>query len=154
MVGRCGADKSPNGMRPYLDYLREKYSALYRLSVRSREMIELSKTSFSLGFPSLADGLDDARFGACVVAGRVLVPCPDHLVVLCQRCDRLFRHHVHDFVATRLELAQQFGHGLGRGVLEIMHQQNALAVLDKLGHRRFDHVFRSPQLEIEGVDIG
>ena len=109
------------------------------------------KPSFCASF---ADGLNDARLGPRVATCRVLVLCPDHLVVLCQRRHGLFRHHVHDFVATRFELPQQLGHGLGRSVLEIMHQHNALAVIGKPGHRRFDHVLRPTQLEIEGVNIG
>src|SRR5262249_5590135 len=65
--------------------------------------------SIPIWLPLPADGLCDARFGPCAVADRVLVLCPDHLVVLFQRRRLLFRHHVHNFVATCLELAQQFG---------------------------------------------
>jgi hypothetical protein len=38
-------------------------------------------------------------------------------------------------------------------MLEIMHKQDAFAMLGELRHRRFDHSFRLVQLEIERVDI-
>ena len=61
---------------------------------------------------------------------------------------------MHDLVAGGLELAYQLRHRYRRCVLEIMHKQDAFTVLGELRHRRFDHVFRLAQLEIEGVDIG
>ena len=39
-------------------------------------------------------------------------------------------------------------------VLEVMHQDDAFAVLFELAHHRFDHVFRLVQLEITRVDVG
>ena len=42
------------------------------------------------------------------------------------------RHHVDDLVAAGLELPQQFRHRLGRRLLEVMHQDDALAALLQL----------------------
>ena len=61
---------------------------------------------------------------------------------------------MHDLVAARFELTQQFGQRHRRIVLEIVHQHNALAVFGELRHRRLDDVIRFAQLEIERVDIG
>jgi len=46
---------------------------------------------------------------------------------------------VYDLVAAVLELVKKFGQRLGRGVLEIVHQDDALAVLLQLPHHRVDH---------------
>jgi hypothetical protein len=39
-------------------------------------------------------------------------------------------------------------------VLEVVHENDALAVLFQLGHHRFDHLFRPIQFEVEGIDAG
>ena len=53
----------------------------------------------------------------------------DHLVVFRQRGELALRHHVHDLVAARLELADQFRQRLGGVAMQIVHQDDAFAVL-------------------------
>src|SRR6266545_400760 len=57
--------------------------------------------------------------------GRQLVFLLHHLVVLGERLQRRFRHHMHDFVAVGLELIEQLGHRFRSRVLEIVHQDDA-----------------------------
>jgi hypothetical protein len=78
----------------------------------------------------------------------------EHFVVLRHRGEFALRHHVHHLVAAGLELAEQFWQRLGGMVLEVVHQDDALAVFFQLAHHRFDHFFRLVQLEVAGVDIG
>ena len=79
-----------------------------------------------------ADGAHHGVFGARVV-DRQLVLRTQHFVVFRHRRDRRFRHHVNDLEAAGFQLTQQFGHRFGGGVLEVVHQHNALATLLQLG---------------------
>jgi hypothetical protein len=72
----------------------------------------------------------------------------EHFVLFRHGGDFAFRDHVHHLVAVCLELAKQLRECLGGMVLEVVHQDDAFAVLFKLAHHRFDHVFRLVQLEI------
>ena len=100
--------------------------------------VYLRRTASQAGTPLLADRADDAALRPRVIRGQ-LVLVREHFIVL---------NHVHHLVAARLELADQFRDRLGGVVLEIVYQDDALAVLLKLFHHRFDHVFRLVQLEI------
>lgn len=89
-----------------------------------------------------------------VVGRREFVLRPDHIVVLRQRRDWLFRNHVHDLVAASFELAHQFGHGFRGAMLEVVHQNDALAILASFVIADLTTIARLVQLEIECVDIG
>ncbi len=83
-----------------------------------------------------------------------LVVLHDHFVVFRQCRHRGARHHVHDLVASDLELAPQVRQRLGGGVLEVVHQDAALALLLQLVNHRLDHLWRLAHLEVEGLDVG
>ena len=57
-------------------------------------------------------------------------------------CTGALAYHLNDLVAARLQPAQQFGQRF-RGVLvEVVHQDDALAELVELLHRHVDHLLR------------
>ena len=91
--------------------------------------------------------MDDAALRPRIVR-RQLVLVRQHFVVLRHRGDFAVRHHVHHLVATRFELSYQFRHRLGGVLLEIVHQDDALAVLLELVHHRLDDLFGFVQLEV------
>jgi hypothetical protein len=51
-------------------------------------------------------------------------------------------------------VAKEFRQRLGGGVLEIVHQDDALALLPQLPYHRVDHLLGLAHLEIERVDVG
>ena len=58
----------------------------------------------------------------------------DHLIIFRQRGEIILRHHVHDLVAALLKLADQFRQSLGGVATQIVHQDDAFAVLFQLAH--------------------
>jgi hypothetical protein len=74
----------------------------------------------------------------------------EHFIVFRHGSDFALRHHVHHLVAARLELAEQFRQCIG-GVVEVMQQDHAFAVLLELVHHRLNHVFGLAQLEVARI---
>ena len=69
--------------------------------------------------PLLADRADDAALRPRVIRGQ-LVLVREHFIVL-RRCGEFaLRHYMRQFVAARLELADQFRQRLGGMVLEVV----------------------------------
>src|SRR5262245_4064156 len=62
-------------------------------------------------------------------SGRALYQLEDHLVVAGNGRHRELRLHEDNLVATGLEISEQVHCGLGGGVLEVVHQHDAFAVL-------------------------
>ncbi len=75
-------------------------------------------------------------------------------LVFRQRFDRRLADHLHHLVAAGLELLEQFRRRFRGAMLEVVHQDDALAVLGELGHDRFDDLLRLVNLEIERVHVG
>ena len=66
----------------------------------------------------------------------------------------LARHHVHDAIALRLELAKQFRQRQRGGGLDVVQQQDALALLVEAGDRAAHH-FRCVDVPpVVGDDVG
>src|SRR6516165_11009094 len=98
------------------------------------------------------DGLDDARHRTRRIqtAAHLL----EHgLLVFRQRVDRRLADYLHDLVTARLELLEQLRHRFGGRMLEVMHQDDAFAVLPQLGHHRLDDLPRVAHFEVERVHI-
>src|SRR3974390_1428906 len=98
------------------------------------------------------DGLDYARHWTRSIqtAAHLL----EHgLLVFRQRVDRRLADYLHDLVTARLELLEQLRHRFGGRMLEVMHQDNAFAVLPQLGHHRLDDLLRLAHFEVERVHI-
>src|SRR5437660_732222 len=81
----------------------------------------------SAGAPLLADRADNARGGTGVTAPRALHLLQDRFVVSGNRRHSKLRLHEDDLVAAGLEIIEQIHRGLGRRMLEIVHQHDALA---------------------------
>ena len=76
-----------------------------------------------------------------------------HLVILRQRLHRRLGPHRHDLVAFGLQPLQYFGQGF-RGVLvEVVHQDDALALLVQLLEDDVDDLLGVARLEVEGVEV-
>ena len=61
---------------------------------------------------------------------------------------------MHDLVAGRLELLEQFRNGFGGVLLEVVHQHDAFAVLVELGQDRLDDALRRAHREVERIHVG
>ena len=70
------------------------------------------------------------------------------------RSHRELRFHEDDLVAAGFKVVEQIHCGLGRGMLEIMHQHNAFAVLLQLRHHRLSDLLGLAHLEVEQIQVG
>ena len=75
------------------------------------------------------------------------------LIPLRDRGHGRLRAHVHDLVALLLELIEQGRQRLGGRLLEVVHQDDALALPLELGHHRLDDVVGLAHFEIEAVEV-
>jgi hypothetical protein len=77
------------------------------------------------------------------------------LLIACGKCrHRLFGFHLHNLVAGGLKLNEKLRQGERCGMLEIVHENDALAVLLQFHHDRGDYRFGFVDFEIEGINIG
>ena len=89
-------------------------------------------------------------FSSRVLFDRKLVLAGDHLVVFGNRGHAWpFGTILHDFIAGGLELLQKLRQRLGGVVLEIVHEDDALAALFQLTHYRLNHLLGLVYLEIQ-----
>src|SRR5262249_32301291 len=104
--------------------------------------------------PLLADRAPDARGGAGVTAPRTLHLLQDRLVVSGNRRHSKLRLHKDDLVAAGLEIIEQIHRGLSGGMLEIVHQHDAFAMLLQFFHYRLPDLLGFAHLEIERIHVG
>src|SRR5262245_10298029 len=104
--------------------------------------------------PLLADRAHNARGGAGVTAPRTLHLLQDRLVVGGSRRHSKLRLHEDDLVAAGLEIIEQVHRGLGGGMLEIVDQHDAFAMLLQFFHHRLADLFGLAHLEIERIHVG
>src|SRR5262245_45781345 len=107
----------------------------------------LSKSRWD-GRRLLADRADDTR-GRPVADGWQLLVLEDQLVIGRDRLHGILRLHEDDLVAAGLEVVEQVGRSGGGCLLEVVHQNDALAELLELCRHRLPYLFRLAHLEVE-----
>src|SRR5262249_41166922 len=114
-----------------------------------RGRIEIGETFVSVAF----DGLDYARHWTCrfQTASHLL---EDNVRVFLLWLRRSFADNLDNFIAAILELLEQIRNRFGGGLLEVVHQNDALAVLLQLFHYRGDYLLRLAHLEVERIHVG
>jgi hypothetical protein len=103
--------------------------------------------------PLLADRAHDARGGAGVTAPRTLHLLQDRLVVSGNRRHSKLRLHEDDLLAAGLEIIEQIHRGLSSGMLEIVHQHDAFAMLLQFFHHRLPDLLGLAHFEVERIHV-
>src|SRR5450830_2048361 len=93
-----------------------------------------------------ADGLDHARHRTRLVQSAAHLLEYDVGIFLL-RLDQGLADYLHHFVAAGLELGEQLGRGMRGRLLEVVHQDDALAALFELLHHRGNDLLRLAHLE-------
>ena len=99
------------------------------------------------------DGFDHAR-GRLLAHGRQLRFRLNHFVIVRKRRNRALRLHVDDRVAAGLEVGENLRKPMRGRLLEVVHEQNALAVFFELGIDRGNHLLGLAHFEVERIHVG